>query len=709
MYFCVEINTFTVRFKQGSILNCNMKHTIINFFLITILSGLLSCSNSKKLARKAMTSYDRGEYYAAIEYFERLYDDEKNKQKKGKWAYYAGDCYRRINEPKDSKKNFKRALGKDYEVAKSTLLYADQLREIGEYEDAAIEYENYKKLVPEDERGDIGLRSCKLAVEWTDAPTRYEVELLKDVSSRDNDFCPSYASEDFTRIYFTSSRPKEDDKEKDNKKEPKPSAVSGMPYTNVFEIRVDRQGKWTDALQLEDTIINTEFDDGATAFNAAKTELYFTQCMMETGKQLGCRIMHASKKGTEWGGAQVLPIVPDSISVGHPSISADGLELYFAARMEGGEGGSDIWKCTRSSEGGEWGKPENLGPQINSSGDEMYPYIRKDGNLYFSSDYWEGMGGLDIFKAIKDEETGNWIRSNMQYPINSSQDDFGIVFQGKRERGLFSSSRKGRGGDDIYSFVLPELEFYVEGTIYDRSSGKPIVEADVKLIGSDGSIKDLTTMSDGTYRFPLQQYTDYLVVGSGGGYLLSKTRVSTNNVIDDTTFVKDIELITLSKPVEIPNIFYDFGKWTLNESSQQALEELGQLLEDNPNVTIEMGAHTDMVGDSASNMRLSMKRAESVVTYLKEHGYDPDRLVAKGYGESKPVVVNERLAAADTLFKEGQVLDEEFVLSLDNKDLQEKVNQINRRTELRILTTNYIPKPEYFLRYKKNKMKLEEE
>ncbi|MBK8806360.1 MAG: OmpA family protein [Bacteroidales bacterium] len=375
--------------------------------------------------------------------------------------------------------------------------------------------------------------------------------------------------------------------------------------------------------------------------------------------------------------------------------------------MRGGFGGFDIWKCERESESALWGEPENMGSSINSTGDELYPYIRKDGNLYFSSDFWEGMGGLDIFKAQKDE-FGIWQRMNMMYPVNSSQDDFGIVFQGKREIGMFSSTRDGgKGGDDIYSFILPELELNVAGKVIDKSTAKPIEEASVTLIGSDGSIKETKTKSDGSFKFNLSQYIDYLVVGTGEGYLKKKKRFSTNNIIDDTTFVSNIELITISKAVEIPNIFYDFGKWTLNESSKTALEELAQLLEDNPNITIEMGAHTDMVGDSAANMKLSIKRAESVVSYLKEKGYDSDRLVARGYGENRPVAVDEKLALTDTIFVEGQVLDQNFILAFE-KDKQDKINQINRRTELRILNTNYIPKPEYFLKYKKNKMKFEE-
>ena len=287
-------------------------------------------------------------------------------------------------------------------------------------------------------------------------------------------------------------------------------------------------------------------------------------------------------------------------------------------------------------------------------------------------------------------------------PINSPQDDFGIVFQGHRERGLFSSTRKeGKGGDDVYSFILPDLEFFVQGKIQDKNSDKGIAGAKVTVYGSDGSVQDAETKPDGSYRIPLQQYTDYIVVGAAEHYLRKKTKISTNNLIDNKTFEENISLISVGETVELPNIFYDFGKWTLNEQSKGALIELAELLEDNPNITIELGSHTDMVGDSLANMMLSKRRAQSVIDYLYEQGYDPDRLIAKGYGENVPVIVSEKLAASDTLFKAGMPLDAAYVLSLPQKEQQDKVNQINRRTELRVMTMDYMPKPEYFVRYRK--------
>lgn len=675
-------------------------HRLLILLFTTFVIILSGCSSQKKLAKKAKVAYKYGEYAKAIELFDRLLEKEDVKSKEAEYSFMLGDCYRRINNSKKAERYFNKAIRKKYNKPIAKLYLADQLLKNEEPLEASVVYEEYKAKVPDDKRADFGMQSCSLAVAWMEKPTRYIVENIKDFNSRDNEFCPAYAKEDFSVIYFTSTKAEEG-------KKTKVSEVSGMNFTDIVETRLDRQGEWSKPAALEDTIINSPFDDGAISFTSDKNEMLYTFCQKEKGKQLGCQIYKAKKRGMEWGNPKQLSIVPDSISIGHPSLSADGLQLYFSARMSGGMGGADIWMCERKSETSEWGKPQNMGPSINTQGNEMYPYIRDDGNLYFSSDYWPGMGGLDIFRAIKDD-AGFWQVNNMAYPINSYQDDFGIVFQGKKEIGHFSSSRQnGRGGDDIYSFELPELKFVVQGNVKDKGTVKAIPEAPIQLIGSDGSYVETKTKPDGTYSIQLKQYTDYIVLGAADGFLKKKHRISTNNLIEDSTFVIDFELITMSKPVEIPNIFYDFGKWTLNESSKDALVELAELLEDNPNITIELGAHTDMVGDSLSNMILSQKRAKSVIDYLNEKGYDPDRLVAKGYGENVPVVANEKLALQYRAVSVGDTLSNTFIESFEDKETQETLNQINRRTELRILSSNYIPKPEYFARFKSKRLKME--
>lgn len=666
------------------------------FYIVFITLFLFAgCKGGRKLIKKADTAFQLGEYNKALEMYERLMEKEDgSKQMQAELAFKVARCADLLNNSKKAESRYVRAIRKKYDDPAVYLLCANQMLK-NENLDGAEEYFTIakQKLAPEP-RLDYGLASVELSRLWKDSLTRYEVTNIKAVNGRENDFAASYAWDDFGTVYFTTSRG-------EGEKTPKVSDISGMPLTNIYEVRIDRQGEWGKPVLIADTTVNVNFDNGAASFSADYKTMYFTVCKEEAAKKLGCQIVSSQRRGAEWAAPVNLRLVDDSVSVGHPSVSADGLELYFSSRMPGGFGGADIWMSRRSSPTGTWGRPVNAGPSINTPGDELYPFVREDGNLYFSSDYLPGFGGLDIFRAIK-SDVGAWNVTNMLPPINSPQDDFGIIFQGRRERGLFSSSRKeGRGGDDIYSFVLPDLEFFVQGKIHDKNTDKGIGGAKVTVYGSDGSVQETETKSDGSYRVTLLQYNDYIVVGSAKEYLRKKTKISTNNLIDNKTFTEDIALISVGETVELPNIFYDFGKWTLNEQSKDALVDLAELLEDNPNITIELGSHTDMVGDSLNNMILSKRRAQSVIDYLYEQGYDPDRLIAKGYGENVPVIVSDKLAATDTIYKAGMALNAEYVLALPSKELQDKVNQINRRTELKVMSMDYMPKPEYFVRYRK--------
>lgn len=661
---------------------------------ISLILLCVACSSHKKMVKKAELAYSNGEYLKAVELYEQLESEEESKYIKTSYQYIIAECYRHLNESKKAEVAYKKiAKLKSSKEKTATYWYGYYLLKAEKFEDAEKMFKAYKKSTPRDHRGANGITSCSLAVAYKEKPTRYLVENIKALNTKYNDFGPSYIDNNYDAIYFTSSRIEEGVK-------PQINQVSGMNYTDVYEARFDRKGKWKAPEKIADSTVNCEFDDGDVSISSDGFTMYFTRCLQETGKKLGCQIYTNAYRNGSWHSTQLVEIVPDTISVGQPAISPDGLTLYFASRMKGGHGGSDIWKVERASENGQWGRPINLGTTVNTEGDEMFPYVRLDGTLYFASDGHPGMGGLDIFKAVKRED-GKWTVTNMQYPINSSQDDFGIIFQGNKEIGLFTSNRKGtRGLEDIYSFELPELKLAVEGVMKDISVNKPIEEGDVTLIGSDGSLQTAKTKQDGSYSFKLEQYTDYIVIGSYEGFLKQKVKVSTANISDDTTFTQNLDLITMSKPVEIPNIYYDLGKWTLNEASKSALEQLGKLLDDNPNITIELGAHTDMVGDANANLQLSKRRAQAVVDYLAQKGYDVDRLVAQGYGESKPVVVTEEISKLDSAFVVGTELSQEVIEKLP-RSTQEKANQINRRTELRILSTDYIPKPEYFMRQKK--------
>ena len=337
-------------------------------------------------------------------------------------------------------------------------------------------------------------------------------------------------------------------------------------------------------------------------------------------------------------------------------------------------------------DGSNWGEIQNLGPQINTADDELFPHYRADGRLYFSSKGHPGIGGLDIFYAIRRDSV--WDIFNMGAPFNSSNDDFGITFAGTSENGFFSSNRgQKRGYDQIYSFTLPAMEFIVEGTILD-TKGEAIADATIRLVGDDGTNVKAQVRRDGTYRLKLNKDTRYAMLATARGYLNAQQQMSTQGMNDSHTYKYNFTLPLISKPVKMTNIFYEFGKWTLTSNSEQGLNELVKLLNDNPNITIELAAHTDMVGNNDANKQLSLRRAQSVVDYLIQHGIKADRLTPVGYGEEKPVVVDEELHKQYTFLPKDQLLDEVFISTL-TADKQEICHSLNRRTEFRVLKTTY--------------------
>jgi peptidoglycan-associated lipoprotein len=436
--------------------------------------------------------------------------------------------------------------------------------------------------------------------------------------------------------------------------------------------------------------LNSEFEDGTPCISSDFSTLYFTRCKKGKNQQLGCQIMRATVSGGDWSEPEVeLEALGDSVTSAHPAISPDGNTLYFVSDMPGGLGENDIWKVSRG-QGGSWGDPVNLGEEINTPGNELYPFVHNDGTLYFSSDSRVGLGGLDIYKATKDE-TDSWRLENMKPPINSPEDDFGIVFEADVERGFFSSSRKGRGNDDIFSFVLPPLEFSVTGIVRDERNDQILPGSTVKSVGSDGITVEANTGEEGTFKFMLKPGTDYVFIASQPGYLNGKERESTRGMDQSKEFEVTIYLASITQVIELPNIFYDFAKWDLRPESMVSLDNLVETLDDNPNVTIELMSHTDSRGTPADNQELSQKRAQSVVDYLISKGIQPDRLKAKGYGESQPKVVDEKVLSQYDFLELEDVLTEAFINQLGSAELEEKAHQVNRRTEFRVLSIDYIP------------------
>jgi peptidoglycan-associated lipoprotein len=655
-----------------------MKRLLILIILLTIIASQ-DVSAQKRKSDRAYSAFAAGEYFDAIDQFKDAYSKTKkaDKNTRNELVFMIAECYRLINDPKNAETWYKLAVKSSFSRPDAQFRLAESVKKNGKHQQAIDEFKKYKQIAPSDARADQEIRSCELALEWIRNPEAYKIEDLRDINSRESDFSPAYGRDDYGLIFFTSSR--------DDAAGTKTHGATGQSYTDIFESRIDKKSKWSTPVPLQ--TINSEFEDGTPSLSSDYKEMYFTRCEAGKREKKGCVIMYSKKSGDTWSEPKNIGILPDSLVAAHPSISSDGSTLYFVAEITGGSGKKDIWKVTKSG-AGAWSKPVNLGPDINTPGDELFPYERSDGTLYFASDGLIGMGGLDIFRA-KPQPDGSWTVQNMKPPINSFADDFGIVFEGENERGIFSSTRKGRGNDDLYLFELPPLKFSVTGLVKDEKTGAPVTSSLVELIASDGNSLQTETGTGGDFKFALKADVDYIMVASKRGYLKGKDRETTKGQEKSREFMVTILLTPIDNPIELPNILYDFGKWELRPESMVSLDKLVETLIDNPNVTIELMSHTDSRDTEQYNQDLSQKRAQVVVQYLIEKGIEAERLSAKGYGESTPKIADAAISAQNPFLRTGTALTEQFINTLGTDEQKEIAHQINRRTEFRVLSINY--------------------
>ena len=649
---------------------------------ICLMAPLQGYGQSNPKVKKAYDEFNAGHYSSAADMLRSVYNATKIKEEQAEILFKMGECYRLISKPKNAELWYGKAINRGFQnpIVHLHLGEVKKMRE--KYAEAKEEFQKYKEKVPGDRRGEDGVKSCDLALQWIESGSGYVVDVMKLFNSRQNDFSPAFASDasdDYGTVYFTSSRDAATGKNV--------SSVAGEKFSDIFVSKKDRKQVWSLPVPIEGEV-NTEFDEGMCSFTADFNTMYFTRCRSAANKAFGCQIHSVQLVNGKWAKDKAIEIANDTVVVAHPAIAPDDLTLYFVSDMPGGQGGKDIWKVTRLSSTDNWGRPENLGSAINTSADEMFPYVHPDGTLYFSSNGHIGLGGLDIFKAR--EENGKWNIENMGYPINSHADDFGITFQAETERGFFTTNRGLKGDDEIYSFALPPLAFTLVGLVKDEKTEQPLSGANVKVISSDGSIApDLQTGNDGQFRMTLKPGTDYVFQVTKENYLNGRARETTKGLDRSRELKVEITLTSIARPIEIPNIFYDYNSADLRPESLVSLDNLVDILNNNLNITIELGSHTDSRGSDSYNLDLSQRRAQSVVNYLIEKGIARDRLVAKGYGEGTPKVVDEQMAAQHSFLRNGVTLTENYINSLLSKDDQEIAHEYNRRTDFRVLRTDY--------------------
>ena len=653
-----------------------MKFHFKETLLIALAAVIVSACGGPKLAT-ANEQLARGEYFDSSKTYRKIYNKLTKREERplrGQVAFKMAECHRHLNQTARAAAAYQNAIRYEWPDSMAYLYLGQMLQAEGKYAQAIEAYQNFLDRQPGNKLAMTGIAGCKQALAKP-AKTRYVVRNAKLFNSRRADYAPQFLDQSYDRLYFTSTTEKANGTRK--------SEITGMKNGDVYFSAKNERGEWQRPEPVEGEL-NTEFDEGIVSFTPDGQTMYLTKARRELNSNTGVEIFTSTRSDAKWSAAVKFEITADTLSsYGHPAVSPDGNWLYFTSDMPGGSGGKDIWRVNLKERAGSL---ENLSEWINTPGDEVFPYMRTDSVLYFASNGHAGFGGLDIFRAEL-KPSGGWSVVNMGQPVNSAADDFGITF-GPGESGYFSSNRgDARGYDHIYSFELPDLKITISGWVLDRDE-EPIPNAVIRIIGNDGSNQKTVARDDGSFSFPLQRGVSYAMMAGAKGFLNAKQEFTSDIAEEDAEYNVDFLLASVTKPVVVDNIFYDFDKATLRPESTKALDELAQVLRDNPNVTIEMASHTDRMGTDEYNIALSSRRAKSVIDYLISVGISADRLQSQGYGESRPKTITKKLARQYPQFKEGDVLTVEYIEALSPED-QEAADQINRRTEFQVLSLDY--------------------
>lgn len=663
-----------------------MGRILFHISIYVVLLMLAACSNEGVAFKKAEQSYAIGEYYAASINYKKSYSrcSPKERDKRAVRAFMMGECYRRIGYTQKAIAAYQNAIRYNIPDSLVYLHIARQQLKVGQYKPASQNFAKFLELNPESELARNGLLSCELGPQWKSAPNQYQIKKEALFNSRRSDYSPLLMGEDADQLLLSSTR-------KESKGDDI-SGITGVKFGDLFFSKKNEQGKWQPVDVIEGEL-NTEYDEGASCLSPDGKTMYFTRCSSDPDYPRYAEIWKSQRSDASWGKPTKCEITRDTLtSYAHPAVSPDGQWLYFVSDMPGGEGGLDIWR-TRITDG-EFVGMENVGRPINTAGDEMFPAFRPNGDFYFSSDGHPGMGGLDIFVAYEDSIRGTIIE-NLQSPLNSSADDFGMTFEPVHNRGFYSSSRNdGKGWEHIFSFECPEIIQTVTGWVYEKD-GYELPEALVYMVGNDGTNLKLSVKGDGSFTQVLKPGVDYVLLGTCKGYLNVKNEIRVEQSEESEEYTLQFPLPPINVPVLIDNIFYEFDRADLTPESTESLDKLVVMMDENPNITIELSAHCDYRGNDEYNQRLSQRRAESVVRYLIQNGVAEDRLTAVGYGESRPKVITKKLAEtllADSIeieVQENDTLTEAYILAVKDEEKQEVLNALNRRTEFRVLRTTY--------------------
>lgn len=674
---------------------------LLSFFVLGALFGgkLIAQCNIKETA-KADFAYNTNSFDQAIVLYEKAIGKVKDKKLKACVQYQIAKCYLKLNNLKKAESFFKKVKVEPddpyfhYE-------YGLLMKSWGRYEEAKSHFEKYTQKVPDDYKGKAQLESCELALNWINNPTCYQVENFKDINTKEWDFAPIIGNKKGTQLIFSSNRTKSTGKE---------SPIWGFLNEDLYVTNQGKSGrgggggKWSAPVFLP--TISTTFSEGSGVMDKKFSTIYFTRCFGDKKFGSGCQIYSSRRQGPDkWNEPEKLDqLAPDSCVTGHPALTPDGKFLIFASNMEGGEGGMDLYLAAYDKKLKTFANPKNLGKDVNTFFEEMYPYIKDDGTLYFASNRPEGMGGLDIFqsKLKGDLNKPEWNKpENMRSPINSNGDDFGIVFEPGKEAGYLTSNRQGtRGYDDIWKFHIPPVKLVLSGTVRDKDTKEVIPGATVELKDGAGNVFKTTTDATGFYKEEIPFGIAYDMTASKQDYYNDVSHATTMGLdplttCRDTNIVRDFYLKTQKIELEFEVQFiFDKCKWF--KEYDDTLETIVTIMKDNPTLVAELGAHTDSRGSSEYNHKLAQCRADSVVAFLIKEGIVKERLVAKGYGEDEPRKLHMDMKGADSgfLFPKDAILNDEYINALKKEQgdkVFEDAHRLNRRVTVKKVSSDYKP------------------
>lgn len=671
----------------------------INILLALIILFTIPVNAQKKAdyfsknTKSAEKAFNEEKWVESILLFEKAYPKAKGSKEKGFITYHIAVANQRSANNKEAKKYYERALRLKYDKEEPDIYTRLAQMQMGDadYKGAKKNFEMALRKDPNDDLAKKGVEACKKVNNILANPTKHKVELVKELNSENYDWSISQFDKRGEQYIFSSTR-----------KSSTGSATDvhvAEEYTDLYITTIDRNGNFGEPVSVGESINTKNHEASAVMYNNGNS-MFFTRCNSEKNKNIGCQIFSTQKKGKNWKTPLMLELTDSlSVSAGHPATNRKGTFIIFASDMDGGRGGKDLWISEYNKRTKEWGTPKNLGPEINTAGDEKFPTISQDGTLYYSSNGLPGIGGLDIFRAEKAGATNEnkWANpTNMGVPINSAKDDHGIIFnKSNPNKGYFSSSRLGKNEQDqksdIFKFDLPGCALTLKGRVRDQETKEPLAGASVTLTGSDGSTATIKTDSEGNFEFGkrgtgryINKGVNYNLVYEAENHLNKKTKRVVSKEYCNEIFYEDIELLCFNcKPIIMPEVLYIFGtaKFVNNEkvNSADSLLFLYNIMVDNPTIRVQLESHTDCRGSDPANQDLSQRRAQACVDYLISKGIDRSRLVAKGFGESQPRVITEGT--------------KEITLSCDmitalkktDNDKFEKYHQLNRRTTFSVI------------------------